>query len=46
MIIKIPRSECYSHGMTDTYTPIEYEHQPTHFNSVNFNFSSVCVQIG
>ena len=28
MIIKIPRSECYRHGMTDSSTPIEYEHQP------------------
>ncbi|KAG8654830.1 hypothetical protein MANES_05G183601v8 [Manihot esculenta] len=24
---EIPRSECYSHGMTDSFTPIEYEHR-------------------
>lgn len=29
MIIKIPRSESYSHGMTDSFTPIEYEHYPS-----------------
>lgn len=28
MIIKIARSECYCRGVTDPFTPIEYEQQP------------------
>lgn len=31
MIIKIPRSECHRHGLTDTFTPIEYEHLSSKF---------------